>query len=209
LTLSGLYSNKQPKFSDEEIVVGIRCDNSDALKYVYEEYFQSVYLNIVKGDLLNEEDARDIFHEAIMIVYNNIRKEAFVLERSFAAFLFSICKKLVLKRLRWEYRALNNRGENIDQIPGEDEKPIEIYPEIEFNTTEEIKFGLFSKYFILLKEDCRNVLTLAFSGVSYDEIARLMGYKKGTYAKSKRHRCKGYLVKSIMKDKLFKLLKDE
>lgn len=202
-------NSKKAKLSDIEIIEGIRHDNNEALKFAYEEYFQKVYKYIVKGELLNEEDARDIFHEAILIVYNKVREEKFVLEKNFSAFLFAICKKLVLMRLKLEYNTINNIAIDMDQIPDEEENKMEYYPEIIFDSTIELKYNLYSKYFILLRDDCKKVLTMAFSGASYDEIANVLGYKKGTFAKNKRHRCKEYLTKSIINDRLFKMLKNE
>jgi RNA polymerase sigma factor (sigma-70 family) len=204
-----LYSNKNPKLSNKEIVDGIRSDNSEALKFVYEEYFQYVYLNIVKGDLLNEDDARDIFHDAMIVLYNNIRKETFILEHSFTSYLFNVCQKLTLKRLRLEYRTLNNKNVSLDQIIEEDEKNFQQYPELIYDPTQEIKYELFTKYFAVLKEDCKKVLTMFYSDEPYEEIAREMGYAEGEYVKVKKHRCKEYLVNSIMKDKLFNLLRYE
>jgi RNA polymerase sigma factor (sigma-70 family) len=208
LTFRELYS-RRPKLTDNEIIDGIRLGDSNALKFVYEEYFQSVYLKIVKGKLLNKEDARDIFHQAMIIVYDNVRMETFVLKKSFAAFLFAVCKKLTLMRLRFEYNSINNRVSEFDLVSEEEEKRFDFYPEIIVDSVKELKYGLFYKYFSQLKQDCKEVLKMAYSDVSYDEIAIKMGYKKGTFAKSKKNRCLGYLVKSIKSDKLFTQLKNE
>ena len=209
MTFRELYS-KKPLLSNKDIIDSIRNDNREILEFVYAEYFQQVYQEIVKGEILNEEDARDIFHDAIMIICNNIRKDTFVLEYNFADYLFNVCRKLVLKRLRWEYKTSNFKPIYLEQISKEDEKFLALNPDLFFDTTdEEIKYGLFSKYFILLKEDCKKVLTMTFAGISYEEIAKTMGYGKGKFAKDKKYRCKEYLAQSIMKDKLFKQLYDE
>lgn len=201
--------NKKSKLSDKEIFEGIRWKNRIALEFVYLEYFNKVYLNIVKGDFLDKEDAKDIFQDAMVILYKNFRKESFTLQYSFATYLYNVCKKLVMKRLRWEYKAHNIRAVSVDQIPEEDEKFLYSYPDISFDATEEIKHGLYYKYFSLLKDDCKKILKMNLSGTPYEEIANNMGYKQGTVAKSRRYQCKEYLVKSIKKDRLFQLLKDQ
>lgn len=202
-------NNRKSKLSDKEIIDGIRSHDNNALEFVYKEYLPKVYLNIVKGDFLNQEDAKDIFQDAMVILYKNFRKESFVLQCRFATYLFSVCKNLVMKRLRCEYEANKNINISIDRICEEEEKFLQSYPEIFFDATAELRYGLFFKYFLLLKEDCKEILRMNISGIPYKKIANTMGYKQGAVAKSRRYQCKEYIVRNIKKDRLFKLLKDQ
>jgi RNA polymerase sigma factor (sigma-70 family) len=206
LNLSKSYT-KGTKLDDQEIIEGFRTSDRQVLRIIYDEYFQHIYLNIVKGELLGIDDARDIFHEALIIIRNNLKKDSFRIEHSFNTYLSSICKKLVLKELREKYKMHNTCISNIEEITEEDKESLSIDPEK--SDKEELIYQLISKHFNLLKEDCKKVLLLTSTEHSYDEIAQIIGYKKGTYTKSKKNRCKEYLIRSIKEDKLYNELESE
>lgn len=72
----------------------------------------------------------------------------------------------------------------------------------------EIKRGLIRKYFMQLSNDCQKILKMYSKNFSNKEIAIAMGFKE-EYAKTRKQICKGYLTKKILKDKLYKTIKDE
>jgi len=202
----------EKKYSNKEIIAGVKNKDNDVLKYIYKEYFNQIYQFLVKGGMLNKSDAEDIFQEGLVILWGNFQNNKVKMKYNFYTYFSGICRNLLMERLELEYKMTNESSINFDQIPNEKEEIISPYYPLTgfetFNKTE-IKYKLFAKHFIKLKDDCKRVLKMAYTGISYDEIAEIMGYKKGTFAKNKKHRCKEYLINSITKDRLFKLLKNE
>jgi RNA polymerase sigma factor (sigma-70 family) len=206
-----LYSRKRRNYSDEELVQGIKEKNNEILSYIYREYYDKVSEFIVKGESLNEDDAKDIFQDTMIIVWENISIDKVHLKNKFITYFFGISRILLMERLRLEYRNNKDRLKETDpdQVSIEPEEIISpLYPitEIEIQSDKEIIFQIFSRHFFNLKDDCKNVLKMFFAGIPYEEIAHRMGYKNETYAKNKKKRCKDYLQDSIFNDRLYKLL---
>jgi RNA polymerase sigma factor (sigma-70 family) len=206
-----LYSRKRRNYSDEELVLGIKEKNNEVLSYLYLEYYDKLSEYIVKGENLNEEDAKDIFQDTMIIVWENILNNKVNLKNKFITYFFGISRILLMERLKLEYKINKDRSKETDpdQVSIEPEEIISpLYPitEIEIQSDKEIIFQLFSKHFYNLKEDCKNVIKMFYAGIPYEEIARRMGYKNETYAKNKKRRCKDYLQDSIFNDRLYKLM---
>jgi len=200
------------KYSNKELIEGVRNKDNDVLKYIYKEYFSQISQFLVKGGMLNKHDAEDIFQEALVILWNNFRNTEVKIRYDFYTYFSGICRNLLMERLKLEYKITKENLMDFDQIPDEEYEIISpFYPLKGIGSVDknEIKYQLFIKHFKILKDDCKRVLKMAYAGVPHKEIAEKMGYKKGTFTKNKNHRCKEYLITSIKKDRLFKLLKNE
>jgi RNA polymerase sigma factor (sigma-70 family) len=200
----------EKKLSDNELIEGIKNRDNNVFDYVYKKYFKQLSNYIIKGGMLDEEDAKDIFQDGIIILWENFQKPNFQMKYKFTSYFFGICRNLLMDRLEIEYKQARAEEKKIDFVSQEiNETFSDYYPftNSEYISNTEIEFQLFSKHFIKLKEDCKNVLKMAYAGIPYDEIAQKMGYKKGTFAKNKKHRCKQYLMDSISTDKMFRLIK--
>lgn len=201
---------KEKKFSDNEIIEGVRNRDNNVFEYINTEYFHQFSHYIIKGGRLDEEDAKDIFQEGIIILWENSQKPNFKMRYSFVTYFFGICKKLLMDRLEIEYKISREEGAKMDLIPVEIDETISdfyFFSDSEYVSNIEMEFQIFTKHFIKLKDDCKEVLKMAYAKIPYDEIAQRMKYKKGTFAKNKKHRCKKYLMESISKDKMFRLMK--
>jgi len=66
------------RLSDELIVAGLRNRDNDTVQYVYEQYFRMCeYIVTSKGGC--EEDSKDIFQEALLVLIEKVRKYDFKL----------------------------------------------------------------------------------------------------------------------------------
>ena len=58
--------------TDSEVILGILNNSETALKRLYVAYFPMV-LQLIINNNGNEDDAKDIYQEAIIVVYNKVR----------------------------------------------------------------------------------------------------------------------------------------
>src|SRR3978361_2309087 len=83
---------------------------------------------MVLGFILNNngsyDEAKDIFQEAMIILYQKAKSDSFVLTSQIKTYVYSICRRLWLKRLH-QIGKTTNGVENIEAIPVEDD--IEIH----------------------------------------------------------------------------------
>jgi RNA polymerase sigma factor (sigma-70 family) len=161
--------------------------------------------------MLSDDDAKDIFQETMISIYKNIKQdEEFTLQYSFKTYLFSICKNLIRDKLKFEYKIKAKKivgGVELDEVINMDNDNEDTCKfQSEENRIEEMKKNLFRKYFFQLEADCQKSLTLFMDDKSFDEIAKIMGYRNEAIARIKKHKCKKYLTNMIKKDNLFQFI---
>jgi len=191
-------------YSDEQILKGILRHDNLILQYIYKQYYYNINYFIRKNHG-NEDDASDIFQEAIIIIYRKIKENDLIFEKSsFKGYLFSVCRFLWLKQL--EKRRIEKEKLN-DSLPyHEDLYDDNLNELVEKNE----RYGLYQKHFSTLSTDCQKLLQLFFEKVSLKEIAKIMGYKSEKYAKKRKFKCKELLVSRIKQDAEFKkILEDD
>jgi RNA polymerase sigma factor (sigma-70 family) len=181
------------RYSQEEIIDGLRRRDNRILKYIYKQHYAAI-LNLVLTNSGTEDDAKDIFQEALIIAFKNIReKKQFKLESNFQTYIYSISRLLWLKNLR-NRSDENTLKENHPFIEFEEPKP--------FNE-EDIRLSVYQKAFRKIPEDCQQILTLSNEGVSQKDIAEKLGFKSDNYIKKRKHYCKEYLISKIKEDPEF------
>lgn len=179
-------------YMDESIVEGMRLRDNDVIQYVYKSHYPTIkyFVKLNNGD---EEDVKDIFQEAIIIIYKKANNNELKLDCSFKTYLYSICRNLWLKELE------KRRGRNLEV------KDSEEFVNISDNSVEEmyeqnIRYKIFQQHASQLSEDCQKVLRLFLDKVPLKEIARIMGYAGEKYAKKRKFQCKEKLVENIKAD---------
>jgi DNA-directed RNA polymerase specialized sigma24 family protein len=60
-------------FSDEQILKGILRHDNLILQYIYKQYYYKINY-FIKKNSGNEDDANDIFQEAIIIIYRKLKE---------------------------------------------------------------------------------------------------------------------------------------
>ena len=139
----------------------------------------------------NEEDAKDVFQEAIIAIFKKSTEFDFEITSSFKTFLYSICRQLWLKQLRNRKIHLNNIVEITEKI--------EMDNEADEALEDSLEKRLFRKYFNQLNKECQKLLRLSMQKVQAKDIARLMGYSE-QFVRNRKYRCKGMLAKLIKSD---------
>lgn len=185
-------------FTTDEIITGIAGRKNNVIKYIYKTCYDSVRKLILmnKG---TDEDARDIFQEALFTIYQKIILEKFQIKCNFSTYLYSVCRFLWIRELTKKKEHDNITDEFPDlMVSGS------LNPKLELTGLK-----IFSKHFNELCEDCQKVLKMYFRNVSMEEISNIMGYKNIQIAKDKKYRCKKNLLTRIYNDPEYQKLKNE
>ncbi len=153
----------------------------------------------VKKNQGDEQDANDIFQEAIIIIYRKLKENSLVFENiKFPSYLFSVSRLLWLKQL--EKRKTEKEKIN-ETLPFREE----VYDSGFYELMEKNeRYGLFQKHFKELGPDCQKILQMFFDKVSLRSIAQIMGFKSEIYAKKRKFKCKELLIERIKLDPEYK-----
>jgi RNA polymerase sigma factor (sigma-70 family) len=181
------------RFTDAQIIDGILHSDSKVLDYIYSEYYGKIESFLVgKGG--NPEHVKDVFQEAMYVIYRKLVSGGFVLSCAFSTYLFAVCKNIWRHDLRkYRYRPVeDSRLEVLIEEPEQDEA-----------MTEKLK-ALYRHHFSRLSEDCQKLLRLHFDRVPLAEIQRILGYSSEHYTSDRKYRCKKSLFRRIMNDPEYK-----
>lgn len=182
--------HQQTKHNEAQILKGIADGDASTLRQVYKKYFDSIakYVLKNKGTI---EDAKDVFQDGIMIIYEKLQQPEFELQYSLHTYLFTICRNTWLKKIRKKSDkgvALPTNLELIEEDTFEEE------------ITWRAKERLYREKFKQLGKGCQKVLQLALAGISMLDIAQKMGFASAGYAKKRKYKCKNQLLKLIQED---------
>jgi RNA polymerase sigma factor (sigma-70 family) len=166
---------------DSEIIEQIKRGNESALDYLYKKNYRMMVKMIIKNNG-SEEEAKDVYQEALVVVWQKILSEDFVLTSKISTFLYSICQNLWRKEL-----------ERKSRLTGEDTDLAEV-----FDVDRKERIEIVNKCINDLGETCRNILTYYyFDKLSMNDIAEKMGFANSDTAKTKKYKCKQELDKKI------------
>jgi len=184
--------------SNTEILDGLKNQDQGVINYLYKRSFPIIESYILRNHGCRE-DAKDIFHEALIVVYRKAIIDGLKLQCMFTTFLYAVCEKMWLKYLR------DNKEINVDSdLLDEYSKDSDINMELEFK-----KQDLFEYHFNKLSKACQKILKFHFSGSSIAEIMKEMGYNSKQHTMDRKYRCKKSLYKRIQNDPRFNEITDE
>lgn len=178
------------KYSDAELLSGLLTRDEWILKAYYTLYFKSIR-RLVLSNTGNEEDARDLFQEVLLVLFQKVRQEHFKLTCSLGTFLYSISRYLWLKELG------RRKWINININPADMEDFGDSDPDIQEISEYNERFRFYRSHFDKLSAACRKVLQLFTEGHSIAEITLIMGYRSEQHTRNRRYRCKLMLINGI------------
>lgn len=184
-------------YSSLDLLNGIQRNDTIILQFIYKNFYSSINF-FIKKNSGDDDDANDIFQEAIIIIYRKLKSNDLVLDCSFETYLYSVCRFLWLKQLdkrKLEKEKIKDNHEYNDDIYDDGLERV-----VDLNE----RYRLYQKHFANLGNDCQKILQLYFDKVPLRNIAQIMGFKSDKYAKKRKFKCKEYLIKSIKQDLEYK-----
>jgi RNA polymerase sigma factor (sigma-70 family) len=182
------------EYRAEEILVGLRKRDTNVLDYVYKNFFHQIKVFVNKNNG-TDEDAKDVYQDAILVIYQKAKNEDLTLTCSFNTYLYSVCRLLWLKQL--EKRKLKNL------FLEESAKFVELDNDVTNLYYSNERFKLYQDHFSKLSYNCQKILELFLAQIQLKEIARILGLKSDLYVKKRKHQCKEKLISSIKSDPRF------
>ena len=180
-------------YTVEAILKGLKSNDSEVLNFIYRKYFPEIRFFVIKNSG-SDEDAQDVFQEAIIIIYKKLRDGVLDLTCSFKTYLYSVCRIVWLKQL--EKRKIKKDGFSDNQVF------VDLQEGVEEMAEEQERYKLYQKHFQTLQN-------LFLEKVPLKEIASRMNINSEKYLKKRKFQCKEILVKRIQNDPNFKKLKDD
>ena len=168
------------EYHQDTLLQGLAKQDRKAIETIYKENF-----NLIQALVLNNngstEDAKDIFQEAMIVLYQKVQSGNFELNCQLKTFVYSVCRRLWLKRLMQQNRyAL---FENHADVVIVDE-------ELEDHEQKDAAFDNMEKAMNRLGEPCKSLLEAFYlQKKGMQEIAVSFGYTNSDNAKTQKYKC--------------------
>lgn len=209
------------KYSDKTILNGIKQRKDSILEYLYKEYFPQVQRIVLKHGG-NEQDARDLFQEGLIIIFNRLLKNELEIRSSFHNYFIVLCRFIWFRQNNIKRGLVYGTDEAdadafdvTDDTLAEDEgeagdagtarSPADTvrevigdkeYGEYLENQSEKI----YQRHYRKLPGDCKRVIRMFFRKRPFKKIAKRMNYTSEEYGRRKKYLCMQQLMKMINED---------
>ncbi|MBK0379517.1 RNA polymerase sigma factor [Mucilaginibacter segetis] len=179
--------------ADSEVILGILNNSESILKKLYLAYFPMI-LQLIINNNGDEEDAKDIYQEAIIVLYNKVKRGDFELSSKLKTFIYSVCRRLWLKRLA----QVNRFGGDIKDF--EEFLPVE--DDVENHEERDMQLNKMEDALKLLGEPCKTIMEdFYMHNRSMQEICERFGYTNADNAKTQKYKCLQRLKKLFFQQK--------
>src|SRR5689334_6071499 len=127
------------------------------------------------------EDAKDIFQEAMIVLYEKVQTGTFELNCQIKTFVYSVSRRLWLKRLMHQNRYTISDGQ---------EEMISVDEDVEEHEKRNLELGIMEKAMNGLGEPCKSLLEAYYlTKQSMQDRAASFGYTHAENAKNQKYKC--------------------
>lgn len=169
--------------SDQGIIQGIISGDNLTIGKIYKLYYPAIARMIINNSG-SEDEAKDIFQEAVMVLYNKVTQSKFELNSKLSTFLYAVSRRLWLKQL--------TRSGNIANTSdiSDFEDILQVENDMENHEEKEQKFERMSFALQELGEPCKTLIKdFYIKNLSMKEIQEKFGYTNTDNAKTQKYKC--------------------
>jgi RNA polymerase sigma factor (sigma-70 family) len=168
--------------TDSELIIGILNDSKYTLNQIYKSYFPMV-LQLVLNNNGNEDDAKDIFQESVIVLYNKVKSGGFELNSKLKTFIYSVCRRLWLKRLSQKSRNISGELLDLDNVEA-------VEQDLAYHEEKDAQFRQMERALQLLGEPCKTIIEDYYmQNRSMLDISEKFGYTNADNAKTQKYKC--------------------
>lgn len=167
--------------SEEELLLGIRNNDEAALRYLYKSYFPMIQ-HFIYNNNGEDQDAKDIYQESIIILIENLQKEEFQLKCKVKTYLYSVCRRLWLKKLA-ERNRFSGRIDDYESF-------LMIADDQNEEDDNERQIKVLQESLLRLGDPCKTIIEDYFiHSYTMQQICDKMGYTNTDNAKNQKYKC--------------------
>ncbi|MEO7265329.1 MAG: sigma-70 family RNA polymerase sigma factor [Ferruginibacter sp.] len=167
---------------EEKILLeGLAKEDKLCIERIYRDHYKMVQSMVVNNNG-NTDDAADIFQEVMIVLYQKSISGSFELHCQLKTFIYSVCRRLWLKKLQQMQRYLPSNVEI--------EETVAVEEDLEHHEKSQNDFLLMEMAMAKIGEPCKSLLDAYYlQKKSMQEIAADFGYTNADNAKTQKYKC--------------------
>jgi RNA polymerase sigma factor (sigma-70 family) len=166
---------------EQELLQGLINNNNECIALIYKENYPMVHSLVVKnsGDA---DDAKDIFQEALVVLFEKAKQSNFELSCKISTYLYAVARRLWLKKLQ----------SNVYKNPIADhiEETVAVEDDVEYHENQNLQLEIMNEALQKIGEPCKSLLeAYYFNKQQMQVIADQFGYTNAENAKNQKYKC--------------------
>ena len=166
---------------EQNLLRGLAKNDKEAVETIYRENYSAIQSFILNNNG-SVDEARDVFQEAMIVLYEKSRSPSFSLNCQIRTYVYSVCRRLWLKRLQ----QLSKYSTQVDSL----EETVPVEEELEDHEKRNEDFILMENAMAKIGEPCKSLLDAYYiQKKSMQDIAGEFGYTNADNAKTQKYKC--------------------
>ena len=168
---------------EEDLILleGIAAEDRNSVEQLYRQHYIMIQ-TMVLANAGTKDDAADLFQETVIVLYEKIKNGTFELNCLLKTFLYSIARRLWLKKLQQQQRFISQPDGLEETVPVEDE--------IENHLKLQNDFFIMESAMNKVGEPCKSLLQAYYLQKKHmNVIAQEFGYTNADNAKTQKYKC--------------------
>jgi RNA polymerase sigma factor (sigma-70 family) len=166
---------------EQTLLKGLAQNDKISIESIYRENYSAIQ-SFVLNNNGSVDEARDIFQEAMIVLYEKSRLPSFSLNCQLRTYLYSVCRRLWLKRLQ-QLGKFTSQLDSLEDIVGVEE-------ELEDHEKKNDDFILMEHAMAKIGEPCKSLLDAYYmQKKNMQDIASEFGYTNADNAKTQKYKC--------------------
>ena len=166
---------------DQLLLKGLAGNDKAAVEAIYRENYTMIQ-SFILNNSGSVDEARDIFQEAMVVLYEKSKDTTFSLNCKIKTYVYSVCRRLWLKRLQ-QLNKYNTQIESIEEV-------VPVEEEIGEHEKRNADFILMEHALGKIGEPCKSLLDAYYlQKKSMQDIAEEFGYTNADNAKTQKYKC--------------------
>lgn len=167
--------------SEKLLLAGLAKNDTSCVEKIYRDHFLMIKTMVVNNSG-SSDDASDIFQEAMIVLYQKAVENSLELHCQLKTYLYSICRRLWLKRLQ-QLGRVTQHDTNIEETVAVEEDVIG-------HEKKQSDFTLMEMSMAKIGEPCKSLLEAYYLQKKHmQEIADNFGYTNADNAKTQKYKC--------------------
>lgn len=175
-------SRTKVQFTDNDFIEGLRSGDNIVLSALYKKYY-NIVLKFIVNNSGTEEAARDIYQEAVIILYEKAQQPDFALSCQLQTYIYSVVKRLWLKQLK-------NNGKTFLFKDDDENEVVDVTADFSEYQEKEKDIEKMNASLLQLGEPCSSLIKDYYVlKLNMEELAEKYGYTNADNAKNQKYKC--------------------
>lgn len=171
----------KPENNERFLLEGLAASDKKAIETIYRDNYNMVQALIINNNG-SADDARDIFQEAMIVLFEKVRSGTFELNCLIRTYLYSVSRRLWLKKLQRSSRMYSG-VESLEAV-------VSVEEDLEGHDQRDVEFEMMERAINNLGEPCKSLLEAYYlQKKNMQEIADEFGYTNADNAKNQKYKC--------------------